>query len=127
MNIRYDARNKWRGQIGREKGFCKFSDPMYGLRAAAILLCRYVRQGDNTVDKIISRWAPPSENATDVYIAYVKSHYRRPHRSFEVRDSLDIYSIMVSMCEVETPDFNIIPFRHYVIDFLTSYLKYGKR
>lgn len=71
LNIRFVASNNWRGQVGKYKGFAKFSDTYFGLRAAIILLRRYIKQGYNTPAKIISRWAPPSENDTKSYIEYV--------------------------------------------------------
>lgn len=43
-----------------------------GLRAAFKLIRRYIDVYDcNSISRIISRWAPRSENATEDYIRYV--------------------------------------------------------
>lgn len=72
LNIRYNPANNWVGQTGHNSGFCVFSSDAYGYRAAFILLNNYVKQGFNTLDKVINRWAPPSDNnPTQNYINYV--------------------------------------------------------
>lgn len=71
LNIRYSSRNKWKGQIGNSHGFCSFISMEYGVRASLVLLRSYIRRGYNTIDLIINRWAPPSENNTEAYIAFV--------------------------------------------------------
>lgn len=71
LNIRFNAGNKWRGQIGEYKGFCIFSHESYGIRAAYKLLTNYIANGFNTIRQIVSRWAPPTENNTEKYISFV--------------------------------------------------------
>lgn len=71
LNIRFSPMNDWRGQIGSKKGFCIFDLFYNGCRAALVLLSNYQRKGYDTVDKIISRWAPASENNTKAYISAV--------------------------------------------------------
>lgn len=72
LNIRYSPVNKWQGQSGYTKGFCNFRNIFCGIRAAAKLLMQsYPRQGFKTYDKIINRWAPPSENSTNNYLSYI--------------------------------------------------------
>lgn len=73
LNIRYVSANKWRGQIGQCRGFCRFLNEAYGFRAAHVLLCNYIKAGHNTIEKIINRWAPPTENQTEAYINFVSS------------------------------------------------------
>ena len=51
--------------------FVVFDEPVYGLRAMAIILKKRLAAGQNTVDEIISRWAPGNENDTDAYIESV--------------------------------------------------------
>ena len=52
--------------------FCTFTSPVYGLRAAFIILRRYIEVYHLvTIEKMISRWAPKSENKTEQYIKYV--------------------------------------------------------
>ncbi|MBI6548315.1 structural protein [Xenorhabdus lircayensis] len=71
-NIRH--RDKWQGlrDTQTDKSFCQFVAPEYGIRAMLKILRNYERKyGDNTIRQFISRWAPPNENDTEGYIAYV--------------------------------------------------------
>ena len=53
-------------------GFKTFKDIAYGYRAMAQLLGAYIYNGYNTVEKIINRYAPPSDkNPTNDYINFV--------------------------------------------------------
>ena len=71
LNIRYNPRNNWKGQVGENAGFCVFSHEAYGFRAAYKLITTYISQGHNTIEKIVSRWAPSCENDTEAYIKFV--------------------------------------------------------
>lgn len=71
FNIRYTALNHWRGQIGSLLGFCRFVNIRYGVRAFAVLFCRYLAMGYNTPSKFIKRFAPSLENDTSRYIQFV--------------------------------------------------------
>lgn len=75
LNIRYVSTNKWLGlskTTPSVKGFCHFDCMDYGLRAAIILLLNYIRKrGCTTPRQIITRWAPPTENNTELYIKCV--------------------------------------------------------
>ncbi len=51
--------------------FATFINAEYGIRALGKLLQTYESQGFNTIRKIISKYAPGSENDTDSYIAAV--------------------------------------------------------
>ena len=58
-NIKYSSANNWAGQTGCSKGFCVFSSPLYGFRAAFVLIRNYyMKHGLRTTCEIISRWAP---------------------------------------------------------------------
>jgi hypothetical protein len=69
----------WRGLMPAEKlsseqraepRFAVFAAPEWGFRALAMLLHTYqVAHGDGTVEKIITRFAPPLENDTAAYIS----------------------------------------------------------
>lgn len=53
-------------------GFAVFDSPASGAQAQASLLGNYINRGYNTVQKIINRWAPPSDhNDTSAYVATV--------------------------------------------------------
>ena len=75
LNIRYLEQNKWLGlskTTPNVQGFCKFDCMDYGLRAAILLLLTYIRKrACVTPRQIISRWAPPTENNTELYIQCV--------------------------------------------------------
>ncbi|MDX7998167.1 structural protein [Xenorhabdus sp. Reich] len=71
-NIRHH--DKWQGlsNTQTDKSFCQFIAPEWGIRAMLKILRNYERKyGDNTIHQFISRWAPPNENNTESYIAYV--------------------------------------------------------
>lgn len=82
--------NNWLGERHPQSdpAFEEFESIEYGLRAAFILLRNYITGGGtgrvhhDTIDKIIRRWAPEVENATERYIDYVShitgiSRYQR--------------------------------------------------
>lgn len=75
VNIDYNAANKWLGQIGKEPEgrFSQFNDMVHGYRAALVLLRGkgYISGGNNTIRKIITKFAPSNENYTESYIANV--------------------------------------------------------
>lgn len=82
LNIRLGA--PWEGLRAQQTDpdFCQFISPDWSYRAGEIILMRYYDGRKNeegswretpvrTVRGIISRWAPPSENKTEIYIADV--------------------------------------------------------
>lgn len=72
LNIRIG--NTWLGEVKNptDNEFEQFVHVCYGLRAGFILLKRYInRYKLNTIEKIISRWAPHNENNTRSYINQV--------------------------------------------------------
>lgn len=69
LNIRIG--NTWLGEVKKpsDNEFEQFVHVSFGLRAGFILLKRYInRYKINTIEKIISRWAPHNENNTRAYI-----------------------------------------------------------
>lgn len=72
---------QWRGlrKEQTDSRFCQFVSMKYGWRAALITLRSYItglngkRQPRDTIEKIITRWAPPSENDTEAYIKCVSA------------------------------------------------------
>lgn len=64
--------DNWQGMIGTNGGFVVFKDVTFGIRAMAIDLRTKIGNGYNTITKIITRWAPPSENDTAAYISNVE-------------------------------------------------------
>lgn len=74
LNIRIG--NTWLGESKErvDSDFEVFISIRYGLRAAFIILRRYIRKYNrNTIRKIINAWAPSNENNTEKYISFVAS------------------------------------------------------
>lgn len=74
-NIRWNPANKWIGQLRDDGGgYIVFDTMENGLRALARLLTNYMRSGNNTVSKIITRWAPAADNNNTA--AYIRAVVR---------------------------------------------------
>lgn len=72
-NIRR-SKVRYRGEVrpSRDPDFKQFESLAWGYRAIFVLLDTYrIRYGLSTIRGMISRWAPPSENHTEVYIRAV--------------------------------------------------------
>lgn len=68
---------QWNGLLPQQTdgAFCQFVSAPYGIRVIIKLLWAYQDFHDlTTVRGIIDRWAPPSENVTSAYAAYVAEH-----------------------------------------------------
>lgn len=78
-NIRFSSSNDWVGKIPYSqntdsgKAFEQFKELRHGIRAKMVLIYNKVTQGTNTIDKLISIYAPPIENDTRAYIKQVSS------------------------------------------------------
>ena len=103
LNIRYCESNKWFGQLGRDSGgFCVFSLFIYGVRAAVMIIKKYIGRGDDTITKIISKWAPATENSTTKYIQFVAKKTRIAHDTkLSIYDRQKILAILDAMIRVE--------------------------
>ncbi len=72
-NIRHSA-SRYRGEVrpSRDAAFKQFESLEWGYRALFVTLRTYARKyGLKSIREMISRWAPPSENATESYIRAV--------------------------------------------------------
>lgn len=72
--------NNWQGeqQPQSDRRFEEFVSLEYGLRAGFIILKKYIARpprgyGQDTIARIISKWAPHTENATEHYINFVSA------------------------------------------------------
>ena len=71
MNLRDNGIN-WQGRTGSSLGFVVFDSAENGIRAGARVLRTYrVKYGLKSIETIIPRYAPNSENNTAAYIASV--------------------------------------------------------
>jgi len=70
-NIR-KTKTFWEGEVkGSDKSFKTFISMEYGYRAIFVLLRSYINKGFDTIEKIINRYAPPTENKTSQYVKHV--------------------------------------------------------
>ena len=102
LNIRHNP-DHFQGEIqGSDKAFKTFSSMPYGYRAAFINLATYNSRGWNTIEKIISRWAPPVENDTEKYIANVERWSGVPRdKLLTAADGADYIMIVAAMSFME--------------------------
>lgn len=83
--------------------FEEFISMEYGLRAAFLILRRYIRRyHKDTVPKIISTWAPASENNTVRYIDIVcKRSGIDPEENIKFEDQATMCKLVEAMAFVE--------------------------
>ena len=97
--------NTWLGEVvfPSETEFEQFVSIEYGLRAAFIILRRYIRRYKrNTVERIISSWAPSNENNTQAYIRKVcEVTGLDPNAEILFEDKDTMVKLVDAMCLVE--------------------------
>lgn len=108
LNIRKG--NNWKGERPNQtdKAFEEFETMQYGIRAGFIILRKYVTgymgltQKFNTIELIIKRWAPPTENSTQKYIDFVSKDTGIPARQhISFKDKTKMVAIVDAMIFVE--------------------------
>jgi len=107
-NIDRSAR-PWQGEDrspaarAREHRFAVFTTPAAGFRALARTLLTYrARHGLRTVQAIINRWAPPTENLTSAYVREVASALNvAPDAPIDVRDEPTMFAIAKAIARHE--------------------------
>ncbi len=106
LNIRHSS-DKWQGRAKTQTdpAFVQFVSMAYGYRAAFVLLRTYRQKyGYNTLRKIIGRWAPPSENNTERYLANVsKWSGLDPDKPIAGHDANTYIAIVSAMTRMESP------------------------
>ena len=102
-NLRKTA-DKWEGQTGDDGEFCTFVDLEHGCRAMMKLLINYKkRYGLDTLSKIISRYAPTTENDTSTYLQTVaKATELNPNQALDFNAQDTLVRVAQAMCKVET-------------------------
>lgn len=89
--------------VSTDKAFCQFISMRWGLRAAVIIMKKYMtKYRCDTIRKIITRWAPPSENDTVKYVDTVcqRTGYK-PDEKFKFNDKTRLCGIIQAMSFVE--------------------------
>lgn len=106
LNIRYSRANRWLGLDAARpnvKGFCRFVSFAHGYRAAIVLAKNYIlRHGCNTPESIITRWAPPSENNTKIYVACVCGRSGLDAHEVIAPDSFQLMQLLAAMARQES-------------------------
>lgn len=109
LNIRKGA--NWLGlaQSQPDKAFVTFTSIEFGIRAGIKLIRNYItgwggrRRKYCTVDAIISKWAPPTENNTENYILFVcKESGLLRYSALGPNDKNSIFALMAAMCKMES-------------------------
>lgn len=103
LNIRVG--NVWLGEVKypTDPHFEQFNSMEYGLRAGFVLLRRYIRHYKRqTIEDIISSWAPSNENNTKAYIdTVVKVSGIPSNRILHYSDKETMCKLVDAMCFVE--------------------------
>ena len=73
LNVRKHSYNAWKGKVvpGSDSAFEQFVTMAYGYRCGLYLIRKYINGGNDTIRKIITKWAPENENNTSAYISHV--------------------------------------------------------
>lgn len=103
LNIR-KSKDKFLGEIeSTDKAFKQFKSVDYGYCAVFIILATYNIRGANTIEKIISKWAPPSDgNHTENYIKNVSTRSGIDRRKvLTLKDGNAYIKIVAAMCYSE--------------------------
>lgn len=105
LNIRYNKNNNWIGKLLPDPEFEVFTTQWHGIRAAFVLLKNYMTKFKcDTIEKIITKWAPPSENNTEGYIAHVSNMVGIP-RSYPLTfggSPKYVMKILLAMAKMES-------------------------
>ena len=104
LNIRIST-DKFQGEVqpSQDKEFKQFETATYGYRAAFRILRTYINNYKcDTIRKIVSRWAPKSENHTENYIRVVSERSGIPANDPVYADSREMMiRIVAAMSFVE--------------------------
>ena len=110
-NIRVSAET-FQGEVrpGRHTAFKEFASMAYGFRAMFVVLRTYMTKHHcRTIEDIITRWAPPTENHTESYIGFVEKAAgidRKRSLKFCLDDLGPIVTCMAFMENGHWPDAN---------------------
>lgn len=104
-NIRWGE--NWKGLApdgkSKDKSFCVFEEPKWGIRALCKVLITYNRRyGLDTVQEIICRFAPENENDTKAYMEHVaKLLGVRPDEQIKVCNERVMFTLITSIIQHE--------------------------
>jgi hypothetical protein len=94
---------QWKGAVGDDGTFVKFATPEDGIRALARIIMVYNEKYNlYTIEQIISRWAPPSENNTKKYIDFVSNKMgKRPKDKIDFKNHGDFAKLIMAIIQFE--------------------------
>jgi len=107
LNIRINPANNWQGRVEPAKNtdgaFEQFTDAVWGIRAGARnIIFHYDRNGADTIRKLVTLWAPPSENDTSGYVRYVSgSSGFQPDQGLDFHKHEHLKPVLVAMIRIE--------------------------
>lgn len=99
-NIRPDG-TSWQGAAGTDNNFVVFKDLSWGIRAMGTDLTNKINEGYDTIAKLITRYAPPSENDTASYISKVVKYTGIPADQALTHDLATLKALMKAQMNVE--------------------------
>lgn len=110
VNIRISQSNDWVGEVPEtinklhDSGFETFFHAVDGYRAAIVLLRNYQRNYRlNTLQGLLNRFAPHSENPTDNYIEFVASKLAvSPAEMLDLNDDRVMRKLLLAMHRFES-------------------------
>lgn len=89
----------WNGKIPNSQNtdgkFEQFKTAHYGIRAAFRNIKTQMSKGFDTVETLITRWAPPTENNTNSYISHVKNAVGNSQLVWEPEQMIDLMSAII--------------------------------
>lgn len=104
LNIRR-SNTPWLGKCDRviDPEFEQFRNILYGIRAAFLTIRSYeIKHHVSTVEKILLRWAPPTENNTEAYINFVSGRMNvQPSTQVDSTDKLTMCRLVSAMAFYE--------------------------
>lgn len=104
LNIRH-SKDMWQGMADTQtdKEFVQFKADVYGLRAAFVIVHNYIRKYRLTsVEQIVARWAPASENNVSAYVdAVYKFSFIPPGTIIKWQDENTVCRLLWAMARVE--------------------------
>ena len=134
LNIKRNVRNKWYGakKAQTDKVFEEFEELEFGVRAALIILKKYIDIYKlDTIEGIISKWAPEGENgkaATKNYINRValSMHMNQTKQHLQFSDRQTIAELVAAMTIVEsgTNYYPIADYKEFIINVYNKYFDY---
>jgi len=107
LNIRLHPANNWQGRVDPSKNtdgaFEQFIDAVWGIRAGARnIIFHYDRNGADSIRKLVTLWAPPSENDTSGYVRYVSGGSGfQPDQEIDFHKHEHLKPVLVAMIRIE--------------------------